>query len=656
MDPKGRACLIGALEKQKFVYILNRDNEARLTISSPLEAHKSHHILFDVVGMDMGFDNPQFAAIELDYGDVDADPTGEAAADAEKQLVIYELDLGLNTVIRKHSEPIDTGANKLIAVPGVADGGPGGVIVCCENFLLYRNMEHPELRAVIPRRTDLPGDRSVLITTVAMLKQKSRFFIFVQSDCGDIYKVTLDFEGDSVNELKIKYFDTIPPASAICIMRKGFFFSASEFGDHGLYQFVGLGDDDAVESSSATLVKASMMEVDGSVSERNGVGARGVDDEDEDEGYVPVFFEPRSPPVNLEMIDRIESLHPVLDMKVANLLNEEIPQIYAACGRGSQSTLRVLRPGLAVTEMAVSPVPGAPTGAWTLRASSSDEHDAFIIISFANATLVLKIGDTVEQADNTGFAGNIQTLCAQWLADESLLQVTPTGMRHIRPDGRVNEWRAPGRRSVTRAATNERQAAIVLSGGEVVYFELSVQGTLVEMERKELGGDISAIDVAPLVEGRQRSRFLAVGLYDGAVRLLSLDPGDGLRSLGTQIMGSIPDSILLLESRGGVGEGAGTLFLQAGLNNGVLARTEIDPVTGQMTDTRTRFLGVRSPTLARVKVRGAQAMLALSTRPWLGYSVRGKFNLAPLSYGQLDYAACTSSLCVHSCSFYIHSP
>ena len=37
-DPRGRAVMIGAIEKQKLVYILNRDTAARLTISSPLEA------------------------------------------------------------------------------------------------------------------------------------------------------------------------------------------------------------------------------------------------------------------------------------------------------------------------------------------------------------------------------------------------------------------------------------------------------------------------------------------------------------------------------------------------------------------------------------------------------------------------------------------
>ena len=70
-DPKGRACMIASIEKQKFVYVLNRDNAANLTISSPLEAHKSNNIVFSIVGMDCGFDNPVFAAIELDYREAD---------------------------------------------------------------------------------------------------------------------------------------------------------------------------------------------------------------------------------------------------------------------------------------------------------------------------------------------------------------------------------------------------------------------------------------------------------------------------------------------------------------------------------------------------------------------------------------------------------
>jgi len=63
--------MIAAVEKQKFVYVLNRDAAANLTISSPLEAHKSHNVVFAVSALDCGFDNPVFATIELDYSDAD---------------------------------------------------------------------------------------------------------------------------------------------------------------------------------------------------------------------------------------------------------------------------------------------------------------------------------------------------------------------------------------------------------------------------------------------------------------------------------------------------------------------------------------------------------------------------------------------------------
>lgn len=77
----------------------------------------------------------------------------------------------------------------------------------------------------------------------------------------------------------------------------------------------------------------------------------------------------------------------------------------------------------------------------------------------------------------------------------------------------------------------------------------------------------------------------------------------------------------------------------AGLANGVMLRTEVDTVTGQLSDTRQRFLGTRPPKLCAASVRGKRSMLALSSRPWLGYSDMGRFNLMPLSYEALDHAA-----------------
>ena len=45
----------------------------------------------------------------------DADPTGDAADKAQMLLTYYELDLGLNHVVRKYSEALEEHANFLIS-------------------------------------------------------------------------------------------------------------------------------------------------------------------------------------------------------------------------------------------------------------------------------------------------------------------------------------------------------------------------------------------------------------------------------------------------------------------------------------------------------------------------------------------------------------
>ncbi len=106
--------MIGAMEKQKFVYILNRDSDQKLTISSPLDAHKSHTIIFDMCGVDVGYENPLFAVIEVDYGEIDEKESTMYTGKVEKMLTFYEMDLGLNHVVRKYKQEIPESAHLLI--------------------------------------------------------------------------------------------------------------------------------------------------------------------------------------------------------------------------------------------------------------------------------------------------------------------------------------------------------------------------------------------------------------------------------------------------------------------------------------------------------------------------------------------------------------
>ena len=100
--------------------------------------------------------------------------------------------------------------------------------------------------------------------------------------------------------------------------------------------------------------------------------------------------------------------------------------------------------------------------------------------------------------------------------------------------------------------------------------------------------------------------------------------------------------------------------MNIGLENGVLLRTVIDSTTGDLSDTRTRYVGIalgselltfklvnvlkltrvgwcrylgsRGVKLFSVTQQEKPAILALSSRPWLSYQFQGHSRLTPLSY------------------------
>lgn len=96
------------------------------------------------------------------------------------------------------------------------------------------------------------------------------------------------------------------------------------------------------------------------------------DDEPEFSSAIPLeegdtfFFAPR-PLKNLVMVDEMPSFAPIICSTVADLVNEDTPQVYLLCGRGPRSSIRVLRHGLEVSEMAVSELPGNPNAVWTVK-------------------------------------------------------------------------------------------------------------------------------------------------------------------------------------------------------------------------------------------------------------------------------------------------
>lgn len=107
--------------------------------------------------------------------------------------------LGLNHVVRKWSEAVSRTASMLLAVPGGTDG-PSGVLIVGENWVAYKHEGHEEVRTALPRREGYPSSRGLLVTACATHKQRDLFFFLLQTEAGDLYKCTLDYEGDVVRQ------------------------------------------------------------------------------------------------------------------------------------------------------------------------------------------------------------------------------------------------------------------------------------------------------------------------------------------------------------------------------------------------------------------------------------------------------------------------
>ena len=91
------------------------------------------------------------------------------------------------------------------------------------------------------------------------------------------------------------------------------------------------------------------------------------------EGSGPLHLVRAAPPPSAvsgcAQVDDIDSLCPIMDCKAVSNLGGAggAPSLVSICGKSARSTLRVLSHGLAVSEMAVSELPGNPNAVWTVK-------------------------------------------------------------------------------------------------------------------------------------------------------------------------------------------------------------------------------------------------------------------------------------------------
>ena len=482
-------------------------------------------------------------------------------------------------------------------------------------------------------------------------QKKNKFFALVQNELGDVFKVTLQVDSKDktkVTGMTVALLDVLPVSNALNISKLGMLFLSAEFGDHELYQFERIELPDAPTCTSEECVAAFLES-----SETNAASFLNTETASKIAcKFVPTIL------MNLRKVYTMDNAAATTGVMVGELAGNEVsPQIYTLNGRGPRSTMRILRHGAAVTELAVSDLPGVPGGIFTIKdnfeeaQSSGETNDRYIVVSFADATLVLSVGETVEEVGKeSGFLTNAPTLACSALGnDGGLCQVHPAGVRHIHR-GKAVQWHCPGLKRIECASANESQVIIALAGGEVIYFEVDpASGNLMEKATRDVGADVCCLDVGTIQSGRSRSMFAAVGCRDLTVRIVSLEPDSLLLQRGSTALRSRPHSVALqllsAHSEEG-GKGIDDTVLTIGLDDGSSLRATVDPVIGAIgTSPTRRFLGARPVSVSRVTLESSPATLLLSSRPWISRMepTSGKHVMAPLSYVPLDHGCSFSS-------------
>ena len=76
--------------------------------------------------------------------------------------------------------------------------------------------------------------RGLFVTSHAIFNHET-FFFMLQSEYGDLYKLTLDFTEQDVHAMQIQFFDTVAPGTSINILSTGFLFLAAESSNHACF-------------------------------------------------------------------------------------------------------------------------------------------------------------------------------------------------------------------------------------------------------------------------------------------------------------------------------------------------------------------------------------------------------------------------------------
>ncbi|KAK9227132.1 hypothetical protein WN943_012181 [Citrus x changshan-huyou] len=338
-----------------------------------------------------------------------------------------------------------------------------------------------------------------------------------------------------------------------------------------------------------------------------------------DSQLIKLNLQPDAKGSYVEVLERYVNLGPIVDFCVVDLERQGQGQVVTCSGAYKDGSLRIVRNGIGINEQASVELQGIK-GMWSLRSSTDDPFDTFLVVSFISETriLAMNLEDELEETEIEGFCSQTQTLFCHDAIYNQLVQVTSGSVRLVSSTSRElrNEWKSPPGYSVNVATANASQVLLATGGGHLVYLEIG-DGILTEVKHAQLEYEISCLDINPIGENPSYSQIAAVGMWtDISVRIFSLPDLNLITKehLGGEI---IPRSVLLCAFEG-------ISYLLCALGDGHLLNFLLNMKTGELTDRKKVSLGTQPITLRTFSSKNTTHVFAASDRPTVIYSSNKK--------------------------------
>lgn len=334
----------------------------------------------------------------------------------------------------------------------------------------------------------------------------------------------------------------------------------------------------------------------------------------------------------VEVLESFGNLGPIVDFCVVDLERQGQGQVVTCSGAFKDGSLRIVRNGIGINEQATVELPGIK-GMWSLRSSSMDAYDTFLVVTFISETRILAINDSdeLEETEVDGFESDAQTLLCANVIHDQLIQVTAASLRLVDATTlqQVREWKSSTGVGINVAAANSSQVLLATGGGNLVYFEIG-PGELKETKFVCLEYEISCLDLNPLDEGEEKTHLAAVGMWtDMSVRIFSLP---GLELVAKENLGGevIPRSVLFCSFET-------VPYLLVALGDGHLFNFVVDPQSGRLSDRKKISLGTQPITLRTFRSKNATHVFAASDRPTVIYSSNKKLLYSNVNLKEVNH-------------------